>query len=261
MLPQQAQQQPPPPQQKYFELPAGLMVPAVSLSRPPYTPIAVADIRVPPHDPANSHVLAAVEEYYKGLEIITARIAKKAGTSGFEEASDEDEMIGTQKWRPRGKSMGSTEIGEGMEAEDQGALAEASVLSDGVTDQGRAASTKAMIVSEATGTAVMIGNGGEVDHPRPAEVGVEAGRRDARAVPADRVLRADPGAGVMGETGLDRGRAAGNIRGTEVDGVGVSVAVAVAVPGAMDAIEVEAPVDGQDENDLGAERVGAALTV
>ncbi|CAG8522176.1 12860_t:CDS:10 [Ambispora leptoticha] len=63
---------PPVPEKKYHELPAGLMVPAVSAENPPYTPIPVASIRIPPHRlPPTPELLDALDKFYEGLKLIT----------------------------------------------------------------------------------------------------------------------------------------------------------------------------------------------
>ncbi|CAG8703630.1 4139_t:CDS:2, partial [Racocetra fulgida] len=57
------------PEKKYYELPAGLMVPAVS--DPPYTPIHAASIRLPPHRlPPTTELLEAVDKFYEGMKLI-----------------------------------------------------------------------------------------------------------------------------------------------------------------------------------------------
>ncbi|CAG8543374.1 10961_t:CDS:10 [Ambispora gerdemannii] len=62
---------PPVPEKKYHELPAGLMVPAVSAENPPYTPIPVASIRIPPHRlPPTPELLDALDKFYEGLKLI-----------------------------------------------------------------------------------------------------------------------------------------------------------------------------------------------
>ncbi|CAG8462692.1 14121_t:CDS:2, partial [Racocetra persica] len=59
------------PEKKYYELPAGLMVPAVSPEEPPYTPIHASSIRLPPHRlPPTTELLEAVDKFYEGMKLI-----------------------------------------------------------------------------------------------------------------------------------------------------------------------------------------------
>ena len=50
----------------YFDLPAGLMVPLVKLEESGYKPLDPALIRLPPPQPPNERLLAAVELFYSG---------------------------------------------------------------------------------------------------------------------------------------------------------------------------------------------------
>ncbi|KAJ1983730.1 hypothetical protein H4R34_001108 [Dimargaris verticillata] len=63
---------PPPPAKPYHELPAALMLPAMSLETPPYTPIPAGAIRPPAHrPPVTFDLIQAGAEYYQGLQAPT----------------------------------------------------------------------------------------------------------------------------------------------------------------------------------------------
>ncbi|KAJ3049946.1 hypothetical protein HK097_009072 [Rhizophlyctis rosea] len=67
----------PQPQLKHYELPAGLMVSACSLSDAPYTPILPERIKPLPEKPTETpELVQAVEEYYQGIGVIVARFGK-----------------------------------------------------------------------------------------------------------------------------------------------------------------------------------------
>ncbi|CAG8551793.1 735_t:CDS:10 [Funneliformis caledonium] len=62
-------------EKKYYELPAGLMVPAVLPEDSPYTPIHAASIRLPPHRlPPTTELLEAVDRFYEGMFIIESNL-------------------------------------------------------------------------------------------------------------------------------------------------------------------------------------------
>ncbi|CAG8684231.1 14838_t:CDS:10, partial [Acaulospora morrowiae] len=59
------------PEKKYYELPAGLIVPAVSSEDTPYKSIHAASIRLPPHRlPPTTELLDAVDKFYEGMKLI-----------------------------------------------------------------------------------------------------------------------------------------------------------------------------------------------
>ncbi|TPX44543.1 hypothetical protein SeMB42_g04291 [Synchytrium endobioticum] len=74
-------------ERKYFELPAGLMVPLVKPPDPPYTPIKSLLVRIPPgpRPPPSKELLAAVGDFYAGLEKQKAFLQKQRQRDGFEE--------------------------------------------------------------------------------------------------------------------------------------------------------------------------------
>ncbi|KAJ3034995.1 hypothetical protein HDV00_004406 [Rhizophlyctis rosea] len=81
-------------EKEYHELPAGLMVPERVLTEPPYTPIASKRIKAPSGLPAQTpELMQAVEDYYRGIEVIHARFAKGAenGLEGNANAGGVDE--------------------------------------------------------------------------------------------------------------------------------------------------------------------------
>ncbi|CAG8603033.1 22134_t:CDS:10 [Dentiscutata erythropus] len=66
------------PEKKYYELPAGLMVPAVSPEDPPYTPIHATSIRLPPHRlPPTPELLDAVDKFYEGLKFAVLQLQQE----------------------------------------------------------------------------------------------------------------------------------------------------------------------------------------
>ena len=50
----------------YYDLPAGLMVPLVKLEDSGYKPLDPDQIRLPPPQPPNDRLMAAVELFYSG---------------------------------------------------------------------------------------------------------------------------------------------------------------------------------------------------
>ncbi|KAJ3088059.1 hypothetical protein HK102_009654, partial [Quaeritorhiza haematococci] len=75
-----------PPEKKYHELPAGLMVPLVQPENPPYTPIKASLIKIPSsRPPPTAELLAAVEDFYRGLEKQREQLSKQKQKDGFEE--------------------------------------------------------------------------------------------------------------------------------------------------------------------------------
>ncbi|TPX72677.1 hypothetical protein SpCBS45565_g00200 [Spizellomyces sp. 'palustris'] len=82
--------QAPPANAKYYELPAGLMVAAISLDRKPYQQIAVSKIRaLSQRPPPIPDLLAAVDEFYSGLNIIRRKLEQERQKDGFEETPGE----------------------------------------------------------------------------------------------------------------------------------------------------------------------------
>ncbi|CAG8506717.1 35477_t:CDS:10 [Gigaspora margarita] len=66
------------PEKKYYELPAGLMVPAVSPEDPPYTPIHASSIRLPPHRlPPTPELLEAVDKFYEGMKFAALQLQQE----------------------------------------------------------------------------------------------------------------------------------------------------------------------------------------
>jgi calcium homeostasis ER protein len=53
------------PKLPYYELPAGLMVPTVSMEDCTYKPIKVSEMRVPPATPPNEYLQRQVERFYQ----------------------------------------------------------------------------------------------------------------------------------------------------------------------------------------------------
>ncbi|CAG8745948.1 8122_t:CDS:2, partial [Gigaspora rosea] len=66
------------PEKKYYELPAGLMVPAVLPEDPPYTPIHASSIRLPPHRlPPTPELLDAVDKFYEGMKFAALQLQQE----------------------------------------------------------------------------------------------------------------------------------------------------------------------------------------
>ncbi|KAI8801316.1 hypothetical protein BJ742DRAFT_33045 [Cladochytrium replicatum] len=77
---------------KYWELPAGLMVTAQSLDAPPYTPIKSALIKASDGYPPKRTptLLAAVDDFYAGLDVLRSQLKDQKQKDGFVEQEDHD---------------------------------------------------------------------------------------------------------------------------------------------------------------------------
>ncbi|KAJ3316663.1 thioredoxin-disulfide reductase [Blyttiomyces sp. JEL0837] len=79
-------QLPPRPPLKYFELPAGLMVPHIPADADYYSPIKASEIKLPTSRPhPTPELLAAVDDFYKGLEAQKKEMQRQKRQDGFED--------------------------------------------------------------------------------------------------------------------------------------------------------------------------------
>ncbi|KAJ1974510.1 hypothetical protein H4R35_003571 [Dimargaris xerosporica] len=80
-----AQHEPPPlPTKPYYELPAALMLPAMSLETPPYTPILAGAIRPPAHrPPVTFDLIQAGTEFYQAPPICSTGPGKNGWEPGY----------------------------------------------------------------------------------------------------------------------------------------------------------------------------------